>query len=465
MFTGALPFIEGGAALASGVSEVGRPRSRTELPSRARLTPAHHLVSPPPAPHHDHTAPAAHAGPPIRVVYCIDNMNVGGTELNAVRTAERLDRRRFHLSVACLRADGPILERYRAAGIDVAEFPVGRLYGPGALRQLARMVRHFRDERAQIVHCHDAYTSLFGTLAARLAGVPVVIASRRTWKSPHLTGRIWAASKYAYRMADVVLANSPTVGQLVRDEAGLPASRVAVIPNFVDSAAFEPLEPTVRMRLRDELSLPADAITVGVIARLMPVKDHATLVRAVARLAATHPRLHLVLVGDGPSRPQLEALVAERAIADRVHFAGMRPSLPNLHALFEISALTSVSEAFPNSLVEAMAAGRPVVASRVGGNPDAVREGETGLLFPVGDDAALAEALDRLLRDGELRARMGSAAVRVARQAYGDEQVLAALAELYEGLLARRAGKRQRAVTSRTADGEASGEARRAVAS
>lgn len=370
------------------------------------------------------------------MVFCIDNMNVGGTELNAIRTAERLDPTRFELSVVCLRPDGPLRERYERAGIPVIALPTGRLYSPRAIAQGLRLARHLRASRTQIVHCHDAYTSIFATVFARLAGVPAVIASRRTWKSPHLGRGFWLTSRYAYRLANVVLANSPAVAALVRRENRLPDSHVAVVPNFADREAFAPLGDAQRIALRRELGIPDDALTVGVIARLTPVKDHATLLRAVARLAARVPRLHVVLVGDGPARGALEAQAAAAGLAHRVHFAGMRPNTPNLHGLFDVSALTSVTEAFPNSIVEAMAAGRPVVATRVGGNVDAVREDATGFLVPVGDDAELAAALGRLLDDAALRSRLGAEAARVAREVYDADRVIGSLTALYDRLLA-----------------------------
>jgi glycosyltransferase involved in cell wall biosynthesis len=374
---------------------------------------------------------------PIRVVYCIDNMQVGGTELNAVRTAERLDRRRFSLSVVCIRDSGPLMARYKDAGIPVHTFPMTSLLGVRAIQQAIRLVRLFRSEGTDIVHSHDAYTSVYGTLCARLAGVPGVIASRRSWHSPHLQGRIMRANRVAYRFADRVVGNSPSVSRLVESEGGVPPSRIVTIPNFLDPEAFEAISASERRRILDELGVPADAFVVGIVARLSAVKDHATLLRAIASLHASIPTLHCVLVGDGPERQRLESLAGELGITGIVHMAGERAQSPNLHGLFDVSVLCSTSEAFPNSVLEAMAAARPVVATNVGGTPDAVRDGATGLLVPPSDPTQLAFAIRRLHSDPALRTTLGYAGRDAARVGYSADAVISQVEALYTRLAGR----------------------------
>jgi glycosyltransferase involved in cell wall biosynthesis len=374
------------------------------------------------------------SGDPIRVVYCIDNMKVGGTELNAVRTAERLDRSRFALSVVCIHADGPLLARYQDAGIPVHRFPMSSLLGPQAVGQALRLIRLFRRERTDIVHSHDAYTSVFATMCARVAGVRGVIASRRSWHSPHLQGRILRANRVAYRFSDRVVGNSPSVSRLVESEGGVPASRIVTIPNFLDPQSFEPMTDETRARLLGEIGVPSGAFVVGVVARLSPVKDHASLLRAIAELKATIPNVHCVLVGDGPERERIQALGGELKISDRLHLAGERPQLPNLHGLFDVSVLCSTTEAFPNSVLEAMAASRPVVATDVGGTPDAVREGATGLLVPPSDPSRLAGAIERLYNEPATRDKLGRAGCAAARAGYSAAAVIEQVEALYTEL-------------------------------
>lgn len=366
---------------------------------------------------------------PIRIAYCIDTMHIGGTELNALRTAERLDRSRFHVTVISLQPDGPLARRYEEAGIPVLGFPFSSLYSPDALRQGWRLVRWLRQERIQIVHCHDLYANLFGVPWSRLAGVRTVIASRR-WIHPSRNRLLDRANRFAYRLADWVLVNSTAVAEAVASVDGVSRRRILKVPNFVDENAFVAMSAGEIRRRRSELGVSDDAQVVGCIARLSPIKDHVTLLAAVSILRDRFPRLRLMLIGDGECRTALESATRDMGIRDRVHFAGTMPNEPNLHHLFDISVLVSVSEGFPNTLVEAMAAGKPAVATSVGGNVDAVRP-ETGLLVPPGAPTELARALAQLLDDTALRNTMAAAAAHVARREYHAGSVIPALERLY----------------------------------
>jgi glycosyltransferase involved in cell wall biosynthesis len=372
---------------------------------------------------------------PIRVVFCLDSLGVGGTEMNAVRVAERLDPALFKLSVACFRGDGLLRHRFDAAGIDVQVFPVRSLYGRGMLDEGLRFARFLRRERVDVVHAHDRYANIFAVPWARLAGTPAIIASKR-WGS---IGRAHGiGNRLAYRLAHRVLGNSDAVGESLVATEGVARKRVVVIPNFVDDVAFAAPSPEWIAEMREALSLPASARVVGIVANLRAIKDHRTLIEAVAQLRPKHPELVLVMIGAGPERAALEARVAELGIGDMVRFAGTRPNLPNPHRLFDVSVLCSLSEGFPNTIVEAMAAGRPVVATSVGGVPDAVRDGYNGILIGVGDVSALAASLDRLLGDPYLRSNMGLAGQEMARSRYTAAAVVPTVARLYEEMLAPR---------------------------
>lgn len=371
----------------------------------------------------------------IRVLYCADNLEIGGTELNAVRTAERLDRTRIDLRVVCLRAHGTLAARYRQAGIPVHHFPITSLYAATTFRQGIRFARYLAREQIDVMHSHDMYSNVFATACARIARVPVIIASRR-WSHllPQRVHRI--ANAVAYRFADRVLANSEAVARSLQDSEGVRPERIAVVSNFVDEAAFTPPAPAARAALLAGMGVPAGARVAGIVARLNPVKDHATLLQAFAELAPRWSDLHLVIVGDGACRGALEARAVSLGIAHRVHFAGERSNEPNLHHLFDLSVLCSISEGFPNSIVEAMAAGRPVVATAVGGTVDAVAHDVTGLLVPPSSPAALAAAIDSLLTDPARARALGTAGARAARDRYFASDVVHSLEALYEDLVA-----------------------------
>ena len=373
----------------------------------------------------------------IRVVFCIDNMGIGGTELNAVRTAERLDRSRFELSVVCLQKDGPLLARYERNEIPVLSLALGSLHGIAVLRQGRRLKRYLSSEQVDIVHSHDVYNNIFSTFWARAARRPAVIASRR-WLDDVPRASLRTANRYAYRLAHRVVANSETIGELLVDREGVSAERVTIIPNFVDESAFTPPKDAELRALRAELGVPSDATIVGCVAGLRPVKGHRTVIEAIALLRARWPALSLVLIGDGPERERLEALTRQLDLTDVVHFVGARSNEPNPNYLFDISVLASRSEAFPNSIVEALAAGRPVVATRVGGIPDAVIDGENGLLVSPDDPALLAAAIDDMVRNPERRAAMGRAGQQAARARFHVDRVIPQLESMYMQMLPTR---------------------------
>ncbi len=371
----------------------------------------------------------------IRVVFCIDNMQIGGTELNAVRTAERLDRSRFDLAVACLQnATGPLLARYKEAGVPVFEYPITSLHSPRTLGAGLRFSKMLRDRETDVLHAHDVYSNIFGVPWARFARVRRVIASRRWWTAGQR--KLQPLNRLAYRLSHDVLANSRSVGELLHQE-GVPRDRIKIVWNFVDEDAFIPLEPAQYYDLLAEFDIPDTALIVGSVANLTPLKDHRTLLHAVAKLSCRPADMRVILIGDGPCRSELERLAGKLGLTDIVHFAGRRGNQPNLHHLFDVSILSSASEAFPNTVLEGMAAGNPVVASRVGGTADAVIDGKTGYLVPPSDPEAMAAAIDQLLRDPDLRGRFGNAGLRRAREQFGINSALESLEELYES--ARRA--------------------------
>ena len=367
----------------------------------------------------------------IRVVFCLDSLGVGGTEMNAVRVAERLDPAHFDLSVACFRADGRLRPRFDAAGVRVDEFPVRSLYRASMVTQGLRFMRYLRQERVDVVHAHDRYANIFAIPWARLAGTRALIASKR-WGS--ISRAHGFGNRMAYRLADRVLANSGMVGASLVSEDGVPQQRVVVIPNFVVDWAFDVPDDGWLQKQRAELTLPADSLVLGIVANLRTIKNHRLLLDAMALLLPRFPNAILVMMGDGPERSALEARTKALGIVENVRFAGIQPNLPNPHRLFDVSVLCSFSEGFPNSIVEAMAAARPVVSTSVGGVRDAVEHEVNGLLVDSGDVAALASALTRLLESAQLRVAMGAAGQQVARSRFTAAGVIPSVARLYREL-------------------------------
>ena len=270
--------------------------------------------------------------------------------------------------------------------------------------------------------------NIFAVPWARLFSKCAVIASRRWWYDAPRPGLV-TLNRWCNRLAHRVLANSRSVAGLLAKEEGVAANKIVEIPNFLSPSAYEPLkggERTARLRT---WGIPEDSFVIGIVARLTPVKNHSLLLKAVAGLKAN---CHLLVIGDGPMRGDLEELAGSLGIRARVHFAGEVMSSQNLHCYFDVSVLCSHSEGFPNSVIEAMAAGNPVVATAVGGVTDALKDKIHGMLVPVDDPEPMTEALRSLEHDSDLRKRLGAAGRESAQSHYREEIVVGKLVELYQ---------------------------------
>lgn len=366
--------------------------------------------------------------------YCLDSFAIGGTELNAVRTAEALDPDRFELSVFYLQNRGPLRFRYERLGVRMTHISIPNLYSLRTAAQGVRLARLLNRENVDVVHSHDIYCNIFVVPWARLLGRCSIIASRR-WGNQASRPELATINRWSNLFAHRVLANSGAIAEVLARHDGVPRRKIVEIPNFVGPGAFEIVREVARLAQRRAWGVPDDAFVVGIVARLSPVKNHDLLFRAMAQLDS---RFHLVLIGDGPCRDELGARAKALRIEARVHFAGEVISPYNLHQHFDVTVLCSLSEGFPNALIEAMAAARPVVATPVGGVTDALSHDITGLLVPLGDAAPLAEALRSLERDVSLRKRLGEAGRESARARFSQEAVMGKLAALYETLADRR---------------------------
>ncbi len=370
----------------------------------------------------------------VRLAYCLDSFAIGGTELNAVRTAEALDLDRFDLSVFYLQTEGPLYARYERLGVRMIHFPIRNLYSPQTAIQGIRLAKLLRNWNVDVMHAHDIYCNIFGVPWARLLGQCAVIASRRWWyEAPR--SELVTLNRWSYRLAHRVLANSRSVAGLLAREEGVSPNKIVEIPNFLAESAFEVMDEGRRLAQRRAWALPDGAFVIGIVARLSPVKNHVLLFRAAAQLDS---RFHLIVIGDGPSRTELEELARRLRVESRVHFLGELVSLHNPHQFFDVSVLCSSSEGFPNSLIEAMAAGKPVIATPVGGVTDVVVDKVTGILVPVNDPAPLIDALNRLEANPPLRIRLGEAGREAVRIRFHQKMVIEKLSALYEMLAVRR---------------------------
>lgn len=361
-----------------------------------------------------------------------NSFETGGSERQFSTLAHSLGAGRLRVELGCLSRSGAFSEGFE----NVAEFAVGGSFL--SLRaQLSRfaLARHLRSRHIQVAHSFDFYTNLMLAPTASLARVPVVIGSQRQI-GDLLSARQSATQSAVFRLCDAVVCNSHAAADRLR-ERGFPDRKLAIIPNALPEGAFAGTVPALEPR--------PGLLRVGMIARMNnPVKNHPGFLRAAARIAAKFHDVEFVLVGDGPLRPELERLAADLGLGEQVRFLGDRRDVPAVLASLDVSILPSFSESLPNAVLESMAAGVPVVATRVGGNAEAVADGETGVLVAVRDDDDLAAAIERLLWDAPLRARLGRRAKEIARSEYSIDRVTAQYEELYQQFLdAKRRKSRQ----------------------
>lgn len=377
----------------------------------------------------------------VKVLRVITRLNVGGPAIQAVLLSARLDPERFEsLLVAGTEsaAEGNMLE-------------LGRLDRPPSLRRIpalgreislwddlrafVALVRLMREVRPDIVHTHLAKAGTLGRLAARMTGVPVVIHTYHgtvfrgyfgSWKS-----RLFVQIERSIaRITTRLIAITP--GQR-RDLIGLgigDARKVIEVPLGLDLAPFS--GGVSRVEARRMLGLGADEPVVAIVARLVPIKDVGLFLRAFARVT---PSAIALIVGDGEERAQLEAEASDLGIAPRCRFLGWRRDVESIYAAADVVALTSRNEGSPVSIIEAMAAGRAVVCTEVGGVPDVVTSGVSGMLVPTGDAGALATAIDRLLADPAERERLGREARKAVYPRYDVSRLVTDIAALYTQLV------------------------------
>ncbi len=384
----------------------------------------------------DHDSATSADRPFRRIASCINSMSVsGGSELNAVRTAEQLAQRGHQVVAVTLTSDtGGMAVRYRAAGIPVHGFPVRSLIGVGAFQQLRRAAKFFRDMDIDIIHAHDCYSNFLMVLAARLAGVPVLASKRwihQTFPQHRYTD--WLA----FHLADGVLANSDEVRRTVERAERISTNRITVVPNFLDDDLFG--AHAARSEWRSRFGLPDDALVFCIVAQLRPEKNHGLLLEAFALIAREFPTARLLIVGDGPERERIEQAVDRLHLRGVVHMAGYLPRAGLAFSAADVAVLPSQHEGFPNSVIEAMATGTPVIASAVGGIRDALTSGETGLLIPPNDVSALETAMRTLALDPSLRRNLGVRAQVVADSRYRASSVIPRLEQLYTNILGARA--------------------------
>ncbi len=388
------------------------------------------------------------AGECIRLLKFVTRFGVDGNERELVNLGLALDSRRFALEYACLRRCDHVLDELARRAVPLSEYPIRRLFGGAAVRQQLRLARHIRRRRIQILHSYDFYSNVFAVPAAWIAGAPVIIASIRD-RGLYLTPMQRHVERIVCKLADCVLVNTESIREWLIGDGYDPAS-IVVIRNGIDPEKFS---RPARPELRDELGIARDAPVVAMVARFNAKSGIEDFIDAAAIVSWNNPDARFLIVGEAHTaglngltedpvyRQRLLDRIRRLGLEGAVRLTGWRADVPALLREVDISVLPSLCEGLSNVLLESMAAGVPVVATRVGGTPETVEHGETGLLVPPGDPQGLATAIARLIEDSALASRLGAAGRQVAHERFGMDRMVHATEQLYLDLLAQKAAE------------------------
>jgi len=363
----------------------------------------------------------------IKVLFLITELNVGGAEMVVAKMAAHLNKDRFHCSVCSLLPDGRLADVLQEQGVKTLSLDIKSKLDLGGLFKLVRLLRR---EKIDILHTHLFHVNLLGRIAGRLAGVPVIIShqhgvERNRSKVRSLLDRLTS------RYADLVISTCEVVKETLIKRDKISPGKIRIIYNGVETPNVNVESSSVRR----DLGIALDAPVIGVVANLRPMKGYDTFLKAARMILDEVENARFLIVGGGPLEDELKALAFKLGIWPQTIFTGFRDDVPNLLATMDVFVLPSLWEGVPMALLEAMAMAKPVVATEVGGIPEIVIDGVTGLLVPPRDPDALAEAIIALLQDRERAEAMGQAGRERVEKYFTVERMVQKTEALYEELI------------------------------
>jgi L-malate glycosyltransferase len=341
---------------------------------------------------------------PVPVLLMTHSLGIGGSERQMAEIAKAIDRERFEPHAGCFHTEGMRADELRAQGVPILGLPVTSFASFSAARGAWQLFDYIRRHRIQLVHSFDVPLNIFAAPVAWLARKPVVLTSQRAHRllTPGLYHRLLRVTD---RLADGIVVNCEFMRRHLVEDEKIPSRLVHVCYNGVDTAVFHPNSSTTL-----PTALAGASVVIGVVCALRPEKGLATLVTAFARVTKEHSGARLLVVGSGPELEPLQARARDLQIVDLCLFVPATDQVASWLRAIDIFVLPSLSEAFSNSLMEAMACACCPVASKVGGNPELIADSGRGLLFEAGNSEDLAKVLRSLIVDPQRRKRMAAAA-------------------------------------------------------
>lgn len=384
---------------------------------------------------------------PVPILHIITRLIIGGAQENTMYTAALLDGSRFRVEVISgpqTGSEGSLIEEVRHRGVALTILPelVRQVSPVNDLRALVKLTRRIKAQGYAVVHTHSSKAGVIGRLAARLANTPIIIHTVHGW-SFHQHMHPWLKNTYillerlAASFSDaIIVVASPDIEKGLRAGIGRP-DQYHLIRSAIPLEVFDP-EKVDRQAARRKLGIAPDTLVLGNVGRFSPQKNPLDWVRVASMVAQELPDCRFLLVGDGPLRAEVEALISASNLFERTTLTGLRRDVPDMLAAMDVFLLTSLWEGLPRVIPQAMAMGIPVVANRANGTAEALLHGASGYLCPPDDLDCLAAGCLELLRDPERRRSMGARGRAYAIEEFDLKEMVSQIADLYDELLAQR---------------------------
>jgi sugar transferase (PEP-CTERM/EpsH1 system associated) len=365
------------------------------------------------------------------IAHIVYSLQIGGLEELVLNLVRKTDPDKYRTAVIVLREDGPLSIEIEKLGAVVYRMNGKEGFSWTLVRRLAALLRR---EKIDFIHTHDLGPFIYGSLAAFMNGNRNVFHTEHSYLSQN-SRRLRIFERWLSLWARMLIADSADVAQMLLEKQNIAPDKVVTILNGIDVQRFAACDP---MDYRRELGVNREQLLLGTVGRLVPVKNQALLLRAFARFQQSVVDSQLVLVGEGPERTALQELAQDLKISDRVHFTGGRRDVPRILAALDIFVLPSFSEGLSLTLLEAMAAGKPVIATRVGGNPEVIKDGYNGLLVTSDHVEELLAALLRLAgRSGLPAPELGANARRTVVEKFSLDAMVQEYVAIYDRYDAR----------------------------
>lgn len=373
---------------------------------------------------------------PIPILFLIDLLYMfSGTEKHLFELATNLDRQLFDPHIVTFQGSPSFIRKFEMLGVPVQTLGIRRIYGLRQTKAMVTLSRYIQKNNVAILQTFHANPDLFGAMLGCVSRVPIVISSRRDMGFDR-TPKIRAAYHLTRGYVDAAICVSEAVKQMTIREDGFAPERISVIYNGMDPSRFA--VPVDREAVRRKYGIPYGVPVVGVLANLNVIKGHHHFLDAAAIVQNKMPQVRYVIVGDGPAAEDIKRYAIQLNLKKQTHFIGYNENIAEMLALMDVVASTSMSEGFSNTIIEALYARRPVVATAVGGNSEVIRDRETGLLVRPADPKAMANAIQRLIEDPPFARLLAENGRRLVKERFLLEHMVKNTEALYTRLLAEK---------------------------